>query len=116
MADGPPTAALEPMNPGDRLDYYRVESIISHTGIATLLRATDVRTGAIVVLKVPDPDMESDVAYFERFQREQRIGKHLAHLGWRHRHSSSAAGALVYVGLALIPVFFALMLYATHHW
>jgi serine/threonine protein kinase len=34
---------------------------------------------------------------------------------WRRRRSRSATGTLVYVGLALISVFFALLLYATHH-
>jgi serine/threonine protein kinase len=33
---------------------------------------------------------------------------------WRHRRSRSATGTLVYVGLALIPVLSALLLYATH--
>jgi len=42
-------------------------------------RATDVRTGKTVALKVPHPQMDADLTFVERFQRAGEIGRHLDH-------------------------------------
>jgi len=47
--------------------------------MASIFRATDTRTGAPVAIKVPHPEMESDPVFFDRFHREQDIGKALDH-------------------------------------
>jgi len=49
--------------------------------MASIFRATDLRTGRPVAIKVPHPEMESDPAFFDRFHREQEIGKKLDHPG-----------------------------------
>ncbi|MGA8767701.1 MAG: serine/threonine-protein kinase [Candidatus Acidiferrales bacterium] len=49
--------------------------------MATVYRATDVRTGRQVAIKLPHPEMEGDQIFAERFQREQEIGKHFDHPG-----------------------------------
>ncbi len=49
--------------------------------MASIFRATDLRTGRQVAIKVPHPEMESDPVFFERFQREQEIGAKLDHPG-----------------------------------
>lgn len=49
--------------------------------MATVYRATDTQTGRQVVIKLPHPEMEGDQVFFERFQREQEIGRHLDHPG-----------------------------------
>jgi serine/threonine protein kinase len=49
--------------------------------VATVYRATDTQTGRQVVIKLPHPEMEGDQVFFERFQREQEIGRHLDHPG-----------------------------------
>jgi len=66
---------------GERLDQYRIDDVIAQTGMSTLFRATDEVTGESVALKVPEPEMEGDVIYFGRFQREQQIGERLSHPG-----------------------------------
>jgi len=40
-----------------------------------------VRTGRPVAIKVPHPEMESDPVFFERFHREEEIGKAMDHPG-----------------------------------
>jgi eukaryotic-like serine/threonine-protein kinase len=47
--------------------------------MASIFRATDLRTGNSVAIKIPHPEMESDPVFFDRFAREQSIGKSLNH-------------------------------------
>ena len=49
--------------------------------MATVYRAIDLETGAQVAIKVPHPEAESDVLFFDRFQREAEIGRELDHPG-----------------------------------
>ena len=72
---------MTPLHPGDRLDHYRIESLVARSGMASIFRATDLDTGRPVAIKVPHPEMESDPVFFERFQREENIGKRLDHPG-----------------------------------
>ena len=72
---------MTPLHPGDRLDHYRIESLVARSGMASIFRATDLDTGRPVAIKVPHPEMESDPVFFERFQREENIGKKLDHPG-----------------------------------
>lgn len=66
---------------GDQLDHYRVEGLAARSGMASIFRATDLRTGQQVAIKIPHPEMESDPVFFERFHREQEIGQRLDHPG-----------------------------------
>ncbi len=72
---------MTPIHPGDQLDHYRIESVVARSGMASIFRGTDSRTGRPVAIKVPHPEMESDPVFFERFQREEEIGKKLDHPG-----------------------------------
>jgi len=67
------------LRPGDQLDHYRVESLVARSGMASIFKGTDLRNGTQVALKIPHPEMESDVVFFDRFQREQDIGVKLDH-------------------------------------
>jgi serine/threonine-protein kinase len=66
---------------GDKLDHFQIESLIARSGMASIFRATDLRDGKTVAIKIPHPEMECDPIFFERFQREEEIGKKLDHPG-----------------------------------
>jgi serine/threonine-protein kinase len=66
---------------GDTLDHYRLERTVARTGMATLFKATDMRDGRAVAIKVPHAEMEADPVLVERFRREQEIGQELNHPG-----------------------------------
>ena len=66
---------------GDTLDHYRIDAVIAHSGMAVLYKATDLKDGKLVALKVPLPEMEADPVLFERFKREEEIGQMLDHRG-----------------------------------
>jgi len=49
--------------------------------MSTLFRATDLKNGMQVAIKVPHDEMEADPVLVERFKREQEIGQELDHPG-----------------------------------
>lgn len=67
------------LNPGDMLDHYLLESVVATSGMATVFRARDQRTGQQVAIKVPHPEIESDPTMFDRFRREEEIGTRIDH-------------------------------------
>lgn len=67
------------LHTGDTLDHYRIENVAARSGMASIFRATDERTGQTVAIKVPHPEMEADPVFYDRFQREQQIGEKLNH-------------------------------------
>jgi eukaryotic-like serine/threonine-protein kinase len=69
------------LHPGDRLDDYELEGVVATSGMATVFRARDLRTGKRVAIKVPHPEMESDPVMFDRFRREEEIGTRIQHPG-----------------------------------
>jgi serine/threonine protein kinase len=64
---------------GERLDQYQVTELIARSGMASILKAIDTENGQTVALKVPYPQFESDVVFYERFRREESIGQRLDH-------------------------------------
>ena len=70
---------IAPLHSGRQLDHYLIEGLAARSGMASIYRATDLRTGRPVAIKVPHPEMESDLLFFERFRREEEIGAKLDH-------------------------------------
>jgi eukaryotic-like serine/threonine-protein kinase len=69
------------LHPGDQLDHYEIEGVVARSGMASIFRGNDLRTGKRVAIKIPHPEMESDPVFYDRFQREQQIGAKLDHPG-----------------------------------
>jgi serine/threonine-protein kinase len=69
------------MNPGDQLDDYRIDAVVSQGRTSIVYRGADLRTNSPVAIKMPHPETESDATLVERFHREQEIGKTLNHPG-----------------------------------
>ena len=67
------------LEPGAHIDSYRIDAAVARSGMATIYRATDIRDGRTVALKIPHPDMEADPLFSDRFQRESAIGERLNH-------------------------------------
>ncbi len=64
---------------GQELDHFRIDAAVAESGMASIFRATDLRNGRTVALKIPHMAMESDPALFDRFLREEAIGLALDH-------------------------------------
>ena len=63
------------------LDHYRIEKLIARSGMASIYRAVDTRNDRPVAIKIPHPEMEADPVLFDRFHREEDIGKNMDHPG-----------------------------------
>src|SRR5579864_8732303 len=64
---------------GERLDQYELTELLARSGMASIFKAVDQRSGATVALKVPHMQYESDIAFYQRFEREEKIGQKLEH-------------------------------------
>jgi len=56
---------------------YRIIGKIASGGMANIYKATHVRKGGIVALKVPYEQFQNDKNFIERFRREAELGKKL---------------------------------------
>jgi eukaryotic-like serine/threonine-protein kinase len=72
---------MAPLHPGDTLDHYRVDKLVARSGMASIFRGVDLRNNRDVAIKIPHPEMEADPTFYERFKREEKIGKELDHPG-----------------------------------
>ena len=72
---------VKALQAGDVLDFYCIEELAARGGMASVYKATDSRTGARVAIKIPDPEAEMTVVFFDRFEREAQIGRELDHPG-----------------------------------
>jgi serine/threonine-protein kinase len=85
------------LQPGERFEYFRIEAFVVRTCMTTIYRATDLRTGQLVAIKIPHPELECDPAFYSRFQRELAIGKKLKHPGVVHMIDSADMNQLCIV-------------------
>lgn len=77
---------------GQTLDDYRIDALVAQGPLASLFRATDMKDGKQVAIKIPNLPLEEDPVQFDRFQREKEIGATLNHPNLMHiyddRHHS----------------------------
>lgn len=83
-AKPPPKAAVEAgtgdLSPGMVIDgQFELTDLVARSNMASIFKAIDRKTGQSVAVKVPLMALESDVAGYERFQREEEIGAKLNH-------------------------------------
>src|SRR5271170_5891977 len=69
------------LQPGEKFEFFRIEALAIRTSMTTIYRATDLRSGQLVAVKIPHPELECDPMFYSRFQREIEIGKKLDHPG-----------------------------------
>ena len=69
------------LHAGDILDHYEIERLVARSGMGSIFRAIDTRDGKPVAIKIPHMELESDIQFYERFQREAEIGRTMDHPG-----------------------------------
>ncbi len=73
-------AAHYEVRPGQIIDErFLILETVSRSGMATIFRATDLKTNRTVAVKVPLMQFESDPGFYSRFRREEEIGLLLDH-------------------------------------
>jgi len=69
------------VQPGSKVDHYTVDQLIARSDTASIYWGTDESTGRPVALKIPHPEIEGDLLFYQRFQRERDICERLDHPG-----------------------------------
>jgi serine/threonine-protein kinase len=77
----PDVLTMTILHPGDQLDYYRIDELVARGGMASIFRGTDLRNERRVAIKVPHDEVKGDPALFDRFRREEEIGRTMDHPG-----------------------------------
>jgi serine/threonine protein kinase len=67
------------VRPGSQLDHYAIEELVARSDTASVFRGTDLRVGRQVAIKIPHPEVEGDLLFYQRFRREQEICEKLDH-------------------------------------
>jgi len=70
---------MREVNVGEKLDQYELTELIARSGMASIFKARDLANGATVAIKVPYLQFESDVVFYNRFEREEEVGRRLQH-------------------------------------
>ena len=66
--------------PGSQFDQYTVKEVVARLArLHSRRRATDLSTGNEVAIKMPHPEVEGDLLFYQRFCREQEICENLDH-------------------------------------
>jgi serine/threonine-protein kinase len=74
------TSVSNDIQPGQLLDNrFQITDLISRSGMASIFKANDLKTGLTVAIKAPLMQFESDPASNSRFTREEEIGQSLSH-------------------------------------
>jgi serine/threonine-protein kinase len=75
-----PKAVSHEIQPGQVLDgRFEITDLINRSGMGSIFKANDLKTGLTVAIKAPLMQFESDPASFSRFQREEEIGQSISH-------------------------------------
>jgi eukaryotic-like serine/threonine-protein kinase len=75
----PIAGSLDSIEPGQELDHYRIDEMVAESSMTRTFRATDLRDGHTVAIKIPHSSIEADPLALERFRREEEIGAALNH-------------------------------------
>lgn len=70
---------MRELNAGEKLDQYQLTELLARSGMASIFKAVDTLGGETVAIKVPYLQFESDVVFYSRFEREEKIGQRLDH-------------------------------------
>jgi serine/threonine-protein kinase len=78
--EGPDLTMSSELQVGQVLDdRFRIVDVITRSGMASIYKAVDLKSGRTVAVKVPSLQFECDPGFFSRFEREEAIGKALNH-------------------------------------
>lgn len=76
------------------MDRFQIEELVARGGMASVFKAKDLHTGETVALKIPHPEVEADVVFYDRFRREAEIGREIDHPGVARVVDSGQKGRL----------------------
>jgi tRNA A-37 threonylcarbamoyl transferase component Bud32 len=99
----PPKKGLK-LKKAAAFENYRILEKIASGGMATIYKATHVKRGETVVIKVPYDQFQNDRRFIERFRREAELGQKLLHdnIIRIYEYGTSKDG-LTYIAMEYLP-------------
>jgi serine/threonine protein kinase len=81
---------------------YRIEGLLGRGGMGTVYRATDLRLGRTVAVKVLNPERAIDPDFRARFVDESRRAASIEHPNVLPVYEAGEAGGVLYIAMRLI--------------
>lgn len=90
------------LQPGQQIEIYRIDDVISEGGMGTVYRATDVNLMRPVAVKVMHGELSGDPAFQDRFLQEARAAARLDHPSIVRIYHFGRQEGLLYIVMELI--------------
>jgi serine/threonine protein kinase len=87
---------------GSEVGPYRIEQLIGRGGMGVVYRATDMRLGRPVALKLLSPQYADDRRFRARFERESRLAASIDHGGIVPIYDAGDADGLLYIAMRYV--------------
>ena len=87
---------------GDRLRSYAIERLLGRGGMGVVYRATDVRLGRPVALKLLSDELSRDEGFRARFERESRLAASIDHAHIVPVYEAGSAGGLLFLAMRYV--------------
>jgi serine/threonine protein kinase len=87
---------------GRRIGHYRIDDVLGRGGMSVLYRATDVRLGRKVALKVMGENLTGDAEFRERFVDEARNTSAIDHANVVPLYDFGEVDGLLYIAMRLV--------------
>src|SRR3954452_14428279 len=95
-------ATTKPPDVGDQLGSYRIEGLLGRGGMGVVYRATDLRLGRQVALKLLAAELTEDGGFRERFLRESRAAASIDHPGVLPVYAAGDVDGLLFIAMRLV--------------
>jgi serine/threonine-protein kinase len=87
---------------GRRVGHYRIDGVLGRGGMSVMYKATDVRLGRKVALKVMGENLTGDAEFRERFVDEARNTSAIDHANVVPLYDFGEVGGLLYIAMRLV--------------
>ena len=87
---------------GSSIGPYRIEELLGRGGMGVVYRATDLRLGRSVALKLLSPELSGDARFRARFERESQLAASIDHAGIVPVYEAGDADGLLYIAMRYV--------------
>lgn len=90
------------LQPGQHIEHYRIDGVISEGGMGAIYRATDLNLMRPVAIKVMHSNLAADPAFQDRFLQEARATARLDHPSIVRVYQFGREAGLLYIVMELV--------------
>ncbi|URM92413.1 serine/threonine protein kinase [Streptomyces sp. MRC013] len=88
---------------GQRVAHYRIDAEVGRGGMAVVYRATDLRLGRTVALKLLAPELARNDTFRKRFTHESRVAAAIDHPNIVPVFEAGETRGLLYIAMRYVP-------------